>query len=106
MRLILLEVLVGLMLVLLPVVGALFGYVVGAFLRLGDTSLFWLTNTGAIILAPTLTVTPAGVSPGPAGYILARGLLAGPFWDEVVLSLLSMIVLTFVNIRISEYIKH
>lgn len=105
LRIILLEVLTGALIVLLPVFGAFFGYVSGAFLRLNSRSLFWLVNTGAIVLAPTVTMTPAGISPGPAGYVLARGLLAGPFWSEVVLSLLSMIALTFVNIRISKYIK-
>lgn len=105
MRIIVIETLVLVLVILLPVPGAFFGYVVGAFFRLDETSVFWLMNAGSILLAPTLTFTPEGIAPGPAGYVLTRGLLSGFLWNEVVLSLVSMIALTVVNIRISKYIK-
>lgn len=105
MRLILVKILANSLIVVLPMFGALFGYVVGAFLRLGSRWQFRLINGCSILLAPTPIVLAGEFQLAPASFALIRGLLSGPLLAVLVASGTSMVCLTFVNIRISKYIK-
>lgn len=97
---------VSILALLLPVFGALFGYVISAFLRLGDRRRFWVVNGGAIFVAPTVVFSYNGFYLGPAGFVLLRGLQTGHWLGEVGLPLMSMVLLTFVNIRIFKYLRN
>lgn len=105
MRVVAIDVLVSLLMLLLPVLGAFFGYVIAAFLRLRSSGVFWVANSAAIVFAPAPVVTGEVVSIGPAGFLLVRGILSGSLLWGIGVAIISMVILTFVNIRISKYIK-
>ncbi|MFB6346912.1 MAG: hypothetical protein ABEK50_14395, partial [bacterium] len=57
MRVFIIRLLSSLLIVLLPLIGALFGYIIAAFFRVSSTYRFAMVNTGAIVAAPTPMIT-------------------------------------------------